>query len=90
MTSTGIAFDIKSVVSTASETIAAPVELKVYGGEGVVTVDNVAGKRVTVYNILGRVISSGIASSAHFTIPVSAGIAIVTVEGEGAKKVVVR
>jgi len=90
MTSTGIAFDIKSVVSTASEIIAAPVELKVYGGEGVVTVDNVAGKRVTVYNILGRVISSGIASSAHFTIPVSAGIAIVTVEGEGAKKVVVR
>jgi hypothetical protein len=65
-------------------------EITATGGTGSVLVQNAAGYRVQVYNIVGQIIADKIAGSDSEQIPVSRGISIVKIGQSVTKKVVVR
>lgn len=64
--------------------------LDVIGGTGMVIIRNAAGKKVSLSNILGKLIGTAIISSDYFTLPAARGIVVVSVEGETPRKVLVR
>ncbi|OAV71610.1 hypothetical protein Barb4_00533 [Bacteroidales bacterium Barb4] len=65
-------------------------EVSVSGGSGRITVTGAFGKKVIVSNVLGRVIANRLLSSDEAVIAVPTGIAVVSVEGGTAVKVLVR
>ncbi|OAV69091.1 hypothetical protein Barb6XT_00655 [Bacteroidales bacterium Barb6XT] len=73
----------------ANETVGT-AKVSVIGETGRVTVKGASGKRVVVSNLLGRTVADEILLSDETAVPVSAGIAVVAVEGEAAVKVIVR
>ena len=62
----------------------------VVGGAGVVTVQNAAGKKVVVSNVLGQTIANVTLSTNNASIAAPAGFVVVAVEGEAATKVLVK
>lgn len=58
--------------------------------DGGVKVTNATGKKVAISNILGQTVANTTLKSDDASIPVSAGIVVVAVEGEDAVKVIVR
>lgn len=91
MSNVGVPFTIENAPTPVSnEQIGEAVSFTVIAGEGSVTILNVAGKKVTLSNILGQTTSSAVASSDNFVMPASKGIVVVSVEGETAQKVLVR
>lgn len=74
---------------TKSEKISSE-ELKVTAGTGMVIIRNAAGKKVSLSNILGKLVGTAVISSDYFTMPAPRGIVVVSVEGETPQKVVVR
>lgn len=65
-------------------------EVSVIAGAGYVTIQNAAGKSVTISNILGKTIANTVISSDNATISVPAGIVVVSVEGEDTVKAIVK
>lgn len=74
---------------TANEEVSVS-EVQVLSKDGEVIVANAAGKKITLSSILGQTIDTRRASSDYFSIPVSTGIVLVTVEGNKTYKVVVK
>ena len=76
---------------TANESVEdAVAAVKVTTGNGTVTVQGAAGKKVVITNVLGKVIASTVLTSDNATFNVPAGIVAVAVEGEEAVKAVVK
>lgn len=91
MSKNGAEFAVESVAGpVANEAIDAPNTVKVIGGYGDLNILNAAGKKVTLSNVLGQTIAVRVVASDNETIAAARGIVIVSIEGEGAKKVIVK
>ena len=83
-------FNVEKVKApTANETIAAST-VTVIAGEGNVTINGAAGKKVVIANILGQVVANTVLTSDNATIAAPAGVVVVAVEGEAAVKAIVK
>jgi len=77
--------------SVHNETVAdATSNVNVTGEKSSVTIQNAAGKKVVISNMLGKIIVNSTLSSDIATISVPSGIAVVSVEGGISMKVVVQ
>ena len=65
-------------------------EVSVIAGNGNITINGAAGKKVTISNVLGQTIANTVLSSDNATISAPAGIVVVAVEGEAAVKAIVK
>ena len=65
-------------------------EVSVIAGNGDVTINGAAGKKVTISNVLGQTIANTVLSSDNATISAPAGVVVVAVEGEAAVKAIVK
>ena len=74
---------------TANEGINAS-SVSVIAGNGVVTINGAAGKKVVITNVLGQTIANAVLSSDNATISAPAGVVVVAVEGEAAVKAIVK
>ncbi|MDR0575024.1 MAG: DUF6383 domain-containing protein [Tannerella sp.] len=74
--------------ATSNESVTEKVG--VIAGEGSVSVLNAAGKQVAISNMLGQTIVNKALVGSNETISVPKGVAIVTVEGEKAVKVIIK
>ena len=74
---------------TANEGINAS-SVSVIAGNGVVTINGAAGKKVVISNVLGQTIANTVISSDNATISAPAGVVVVAVEGEAAVKAIVK
>ena len=74
---------------TANEGINAS-SVSVIAGNGVVTINGAAGKKVVISNVLGQTIANAVLSSDNATISAPAGVVVVAVEGEAAVKAIVK
>lgn len=73
--------------ATSNENFA---KVSVIAGEGSVSVMNAAGKQVVISNMLGQTIVNKALAGNNETIAVSKGVAVVSVEGEKAVKVIIK
>ena len=64
--------------------------VKVIAGDGQITINGAAGKKVVVSNILGQVVANTVITSDNATIAAPQGIVVVAVEGEEAVKAIVK
>ena len=64
--------------------------IKVIAKEGAVEIVGAAGKKVTIANVLGQVVASTVLTSDNAVIATSAGVVVVSVEGEAAAKAIVK
>ena len=64
--------------------------VSVIAGNGVVTINGAAGKKVVITNVLGQTIANTVLSSDNATISAPAGVVVVAVEGEAAVKAIVK
>ena len=64
--------------------------VKVIAGDGIVTILNAAGKKVTISNVLGQTVAGSVLTSDNAAIAAPKGILVVAVEGENAVKAVVK
>ena len=88
--STAVRFLIeKQAAPTANDEISAS-EVKVIAGDGQITINGAAGKKVVVSNILGQVVANTVITSDNATIAAPQGIVVVAVEGEEAVKAIVK
>ena len=76
-------------LATDNEEITAS-EVIVIAGDGVVTINGAAGKKVVVSNILGQVVANTVLTSDNATIAAPQGVVVVAVEGEEAVKAIVK
>ncbi|KKB58383.1 DUF6383 domain-containing protein [Parabacteroides gordonii] len=74
---------------TANEDINAS-SVSVIAGNGVVTINGAAGKKVVITNVLGQTIANTVLSSDNATISAPVGVVVVAVEGEAAVKAIVK
>ena len=65
-------------------------EVKVIAGNGQITINGAAGKKVVVSNILGQVVANTVLTSDNATIAAPQGVVVVAVEGEEAVKAIVK
>ena len=75
---------------TSNDSIEAESSISVISGNGTITVQGAAGKKVVISNILGKVVAETVLTSDNATISVPAGIVAVAVDGEEAVKAVVK
>ena len=73
--------------ATSNENIGA---VKVVAGNGNVTILNATGKQVTIANLVGQSLVNKVLAGNNEVITVSKGVAVVTVEGEKAVKVIIK
>ena len=65
-------------------------KVSVIAGNGIVTILNATGKQVTIANLLGQSLINKVLAGNNEVITVSKGVAVVTVEGEKAVKVIIK
>ena len=65
-------------------------KVNVIAGDGFVSIFNASGKQVTITNMLGQTLVKKALAGNNEVVNVSKGIAVVTVEGEKAVKVIIR
>ena len=75
--------------STANEDITAS-SVTIIAGNGQITINGAAGKKVVVSNILGQVVANTVFTSDNTTIAAPQGVVVVAVEGEEAVKAIVK
>ena len=81
---------VETDAPTANEDAITASEVKVIAGDGVVTINGAAGKKVVVSNILGQVVANTVLTSDNATIAAPQGVVVVAVEGEEAVKAIVK
>jgi hypothetical protein len=83
---------LEGITDKAVANEAAPVvgAAKVIGEVGAVTIQNAAGKKVAVSNILGQTVANAVLTSDNATISLPKGIVVVAIEGEPAVKAIVK
>ena len=74
----------------ATGNAAIDAKVSVVAGTGFVTVFNATGKKVTVTNLLGQTVVNKVLIGDSEAIAIAKGLAVVTVEGEKAVKVVIK
>ena len=74
----------------ATPNVNLPMKVNVIAGDGMVSIFNAAGKQVTITNMLGQTLVKKAMAGNNEAVSVSRGIAVVTVEGEKAVKVIIR
>ncbi|MCD8134442.1 MAG: DUF6383 domain-containing protein, partial [Parabacteroides gordonii] len=74
---------------TANDAISTS-EVSIIAGNGVVTINGAAGKKIVISNVLGQTIANTVLSSDNATISAPAGVVVVAVEGEAAVKAIVK
>ena len=74
---------------TANEDITAS-SVTIIAGNGQITINGAAGKKVVVSNILGQVVANTVLTSDNATIAAPQGVVVVAVEGEEAVKAIVK
>ena len=79
--------DMTPEQAVGNEEIAA---VKVFAGEGTVTILNAAGKQIVISNVLGQTVANTVLTSDNVTIDAPKGVLVVAVEGENAVKAVVK
>ena len=79
--------DMTPEQAVGNETIAA---VKVFAGDGAVTILNAAGKQIVISNVLGQTVAKTVLTSDNATIEAPKGVLVVAVEGENAVKAVVK
>lgn len=85
------AFEVESASApVANENITEAVTVRLIGSVGEFTIQNAAGKKITISNILGQTIGTRYISSDYVTVPTARGVIIVSVEGDKAYKVIVK
>lgn len=84
------AFVVETVEAPTSNEQVSVSDITVISNGGQIIVANASGRKITVSNILGQVLSSGRASSDNYSVPASKGIILVTVEGDNTYKVIVK
>jgi len=65
-------------------------DFAVIAGQGQVTINGAAGKKVVISNILGQTVANTVLTSDNATIAAPAGVVVVAVEGEAAVKAIVK
>lgn len=90
MSAVGAPFAIESTSGPVDNEEINATEIVVTASVGTVTVQNAAGKRVALSNILGQSVGTYQVTSDRFTVPASRGVVIVAIEGETAQKVLVK
>ncbi len=76
-------------IPTANEGINAS-EVTVIAGEGTITINGAADKKVVITNVLGQTVTNTVISSDKAEIAAPAGVVVVAVEGEAAVKAIVK
>lgn len=85
------AFEVESASApVANENITEAATVRLIGSVGEFTIQNAAGKKITISNILGQTIGTRYISSDYVTVPTARGVIIVSVEGDKAYKVIVK
>lgn len=85
-----VAFELETTSApTANEEVNVS-EVKVLSRDGQVIVTNASGRMITLSNILGQSVGIRRANSEYFSMPATAGIILVTVEGDRTYKVIVK
>lgn len=85
------AFEVESASApVANENITEAATVRLIGSVGEFTIQNAAGKNITISNILGQTIGTRYISSDYVTVPTARGVIIVSVEGDKAYKVIVK
>lgn len=85
------AFEVESASApVANENITEATTVRLIGSVGEFTIQNAAGKKITISNILGQTIGTRYISSDYVTVPTARGVIIVSVEGDKAYKVIVK
>lgn len=85
------AFEVESASApVANENITEATTVRLIGSVGEFTIQNAAGKNITISNILGQTIGTRYISSDYVTVPTARGVIIVSVEGDKAYKVIVK
>ncbi len=79
--------DVWDGLATQNELVG---KVNVVAGEGFVTIANAAGKQVTITNILGQTLVNKALAGNNEAVPVAKGVAVVTVQGEKAVKVIIK
>lgn len=90
MSNEGAPFSVESTSGPVANDKIETTEIVVTASVGTVTVQNAAGKRVALSNILGQSVGTYQVTSDRFTVPASRGVVIVAIEGETAHKVLVK
>ena len=83
-------FVVNPQEATANEDVISASSVKVIAGNGQITINGAAGKKVVVSNILGQVVANTVITSDNATIAAPQGIVVVAVEGEEAVKAIVK
>ena len=76
-------------IATDNDEVSAS-EVTVIAGNGQITINGAAGKKVVVSNILGQVVANTVITSDNATIAAPQGVVVVAVEGEEAVKAIVK
>ena len=76
-------------LATDNEVIATS-EVTVIAGNGNIQIDNAAGKKVVITNILGQTVANTVITSSDAVIAAPQGVVVVAVEGEEAVKAIVK
>lgn len=84
------AFVVETAEAPTSNEQVTVSDITVISNNGQIIVVNASGRKITVSNILGQILSSSRASSDNYSIPATKGIILVTVEGDNTYKVIVR
>lgn len=84
------AFEVQTASAPTANEEMNVSEIKVISNDGQVIVTNASGKMITLSNILGQIIGVRRANSEYFSMPVTSGIVLVTVEGDATYKVIVK
>ena len=79
--------DWQDGVATQNERVSS---VSVVAGDGFVTIFNADGKQVKIANMLGQTLTNKVLTGNKQAVSVPAGIAVVTVEGEKAVKVIIK
>ncbi|MDR1221298.1 MAG: DUF6383 domain-containing protein [Tannerella sp.] len=85
-------FNVKAgkAKATSNDPVSSDSPVKVISGTDEISVQNVAGKQVTITNLLGQTIANIVPNSDNVTVKAPKGIVIVTVKGEKTVKSIVK
>lgn len=90
MSSKGIEFGIAKAEAPIANESTPETKVTVIGETGSIKVLNAAGKKISLVNILGQVMTIKYASTDNISIPVSRGIVFVVINGEPTQKALVK
>ncbi len=90
MSDKGVEFFISNAPAPVANEETVTTEVTAIGDVGSVIITNASGRKISIANILGQVISAQYANSDYFIMPAHKGVVFVIIEGEKTKKALVK